>query len=110
MWAANASECANEQARFWDYHDRLVAEAIAGRSVFNQTNLKKYATELGLDANKFNTCADTLKFASTIQADIAEGTRLGINSTPSFFINNAPFRPRALDYAEFARAFDALGK
>lgn len=110
LYAANASECANEQGKFWEYHDKLVAEAITGRSQFNPTNLKKYATELGLDANKFNACVDTLKFASAIQADIAEGTRMGINSTPSFFVNGSPLRARSLEFSEFARVFDSISK
>ncbi|HTP02525.1 MAG TPA: DsbA family protein [Anaerolineales bacterium] len=82
MPAAEAAQCANEQGKFWDFHDKLFASENLSDDVY-----KQYAQELGLDMNKFNECASTHKYAKNIQADSDFATNLGINSTPTFFIN-----------------------
>jgi protein-disulfide isomerase len=81
--AAEAGQCAREQGKFWDYHDRLFANQQALQPEF----LKKYATELGLDATKFNACLDTAKYAERVQEQMGVGNSLGVSSTPSVFIN-----------------------
>lgn len=69
-WAANAAECANEQGKFWEYHDKLFAE-WRGENVgaYSKANLKKYAADLKLDTAKFNQCIDADKYACLIQAE-----------------------------------------
>lgn len=110
-WSAYAAECANEQGKFWEYHDKLFS-VWAGENVgtYSKANLKRYAAELGLDISTFNQCLDTDKTAPIIQKDIAEATRLAVNATPTFFINNQLLTLRSLDYSEFARAIDSIAK
>ena len=81
--AAEAGQCANEQGKFWPYHDRL----FANQQRLTAADLKKHAVELGLDAARFNTCLDSHKYASVVDADIAMGNDAGVNGTPAFFIN-----------------------
>ena len=81
--AAEAGQCAREQGKFWEYHDRLFANQQALQPEF----LKKYAMELGLDAAKFNACLDTAKYAERVQEQMGVGNSLGVGSTPSVFIN-----------------------
>jgi len=88
-WAAEASECAAEQGRFWEYHDRLFAsQGSAG--VFGKDNLKKFAADLRLDTTKFNTCLDSGKFASLVDKETTNLQSLGVESTPTFLINGQP--------------------
>ncbi|MCI0475384.1 MAG: DsbA family protein [Anaerolineales bacterium] len=110
LWAANAIECAGEQNRFWDYHDKIAAESPGGRNSLTKANLKKFAADIQLDVAKFNACLDSSKYASVVQADIAEAQRLGINSTPTFILNGRRMNIASLDFSEFARTFDTLLK
>jgi protein-disulfide isomerase len=84
--AAEASACANEQGRFWDYHDRL----FANQSKLTGPELKQHAADLGLDAAKFNACVDSRKFQKDVDADLDTAQLLGVSGTPHFFINGRP--------------------
>jgi protein-disulfide isomerase len=81
--AAEAGQCAREQGKFWEYHDRLFANQQALEPEF----LKKYAADAGLDAAKFNTCLDTAQYGDRVQEQMGIGTGLGVGSTPTVFIN-----------------------
>ena len=81
--AAEASHCAGEQGKYWEYHDVLFANSTA----LDVANLKKYATDLKLDGNQFSTCLDSGKYAAEIAKDTAEGAQAGVTGTPAFFIN-----------------------
>jgi protein-disulfide isomerase len=81
--AAEASQCAAEQEKFWQYHDRL----FANQSRLSSADLKQHAAELGLDAAKFNACVDTRKYKTQVEADLQDGEQAGVNGTPAFFIN-----------------------
>jgi len=88
QWAAEAAECAHEQGRFWEYHDKLFANQRGeNQGAFSKENLKRFAAELGLDAKVFNMCLDSGKYAEEVQDDHEEGQRLGVRGTPAFFIN-----------------------
>jgi protein-disulfide isomerase len=82
MPAAEAGQCANEQGKFWAYHDKLFGGEDLSDDIY-----KQYAQEVGLDMTKFNDCVTTHKYAKQIQADSDFATNLGINSTPTFFVN-----------------------
>jgi protein-disulfide isomerase len=87
IWAAEASECANEQARFWDYHDKLFEEqAGENQGAFSRDNLKRFAAELGLDSAQFSECLDSGKYESQVRDEFGEAQRRGINSTPSILV------------------------
>ncbi len=81
--AAAASMAANDQGKFWEMHDKL----FANQQALDRPSLERYASELGLDMGKFKAALDSNKFDAYITADSAEGTRVGANGTPTFFIN-----------------------
>ncbi len=110
-WAAYAAECANEQGKFWEYHDKLFTE-WRGEYVgtYTKANLKKFAADLGLDTAKFNSCVDTDKTKPIIDKDVEDARRLGIQGTPTFLVNGRQLNVRSIDFSEFARTFDSLLK
>ena len=81
--AAEAGQCANEQGKFWPYHDRL----FANQQRLTVPDLKQHAVEVGLDPARFNACVDSHKYAAVVEADIKMGNDAGVNGTPAFFIN-----------------------
>jgi protein-disulfide isomerase len=81
--AAEASQCAAEQGKFWPYHDRLFANPAR----LGAADLKQHAVELGLDASKFNACVDARKYKAQVDADTQAGQEAGVNGTPAFFVN-----------------------
>lgn len=81
--AALASECADDQGKFWEMHDKLYLNQPA----FSKEQLKGYARELGLSATVFNDCFDTQKHLSEIQADTAAGVQAGARGTPTWIVN-----------------------
>lgn len=80
---AEASECADEQGKFWEYHDML----FANQQTLEDANLKQYAKDLGLDTTRFNDCLDSGKMTSEVESDIRDGRNYGVQGTPAFFIN-----------------------
>jgi len=81
--AAEAAECAGEQGKYWEMHDKLFESGVAGGvSVF-----KTYAQQLGLDTGKFNSCLDSGAMAAEVQKDMADGAAAGIQGTPGFLVN-----------------------
>lgn len=81
--AAQASFCAGEQGKFWEYHDLLFdrSEDLSVQA------LDKYAEELGLKADQFKTCLDSDTSRTAITKDIQEGKEAGVSATPTFVIN-----------------------
>ena len=85
--AANASLCAREQNKFWEYHDKLFAsQSGENQGGFSLDNLKKFAADLGLNTSQFSSCLDANKYNAEVLADAAEANANGFNSTPSFAI------------------------
>ena len=82
--AAEASECADDQGRFWDYHDLL----WTNQQDLDVASLKAYAGELGLDTATFDDCLESGKNAQEVQKDYSDGVSYGVQGTPSFFIND----------------------
>lgn len=82
--AAEAGECAQEQDKFWEMHDKI----FINRSDMSVTALKRYAAEIGMDAATFSTCLDNGEFASEVQDDFSDGIAAGVDGTPTFFIND----------------------
>lgn len=84
--AAEAAECAGEQNKYYEYHDKL----FKNQKALEIADLKKYAKEIGLNTNNFNDCLDSNKMESEVQKDLEDGQNLGIQGTPAFFINGNP--------------------
>jgi protein-disulfide isomerase len=86
--AANASMCAAEQNRFWDYHEILFANWNGeNQGAFANKRLVAMAQALNLDMDAFNQCFDANTYEEEINADLALGQQYGVNSTPSIFVN-----------------------
>ena len=81
--AAEAAECAEEQGRFWEYHDLLFQHTPA----LAIENLTAYATEAGLDTERFQDCPESGRKADVVAEDLEEGLSYGVTGTPAFFIN-----------------------
>jgi protein-disulfide isomerase len=81
--AGEAAECADDQDKFWEMHDILFENGVAGGS----DTFKGYAADLGLDTDAFDECLDSGKYADEVQKDLADGSALGVSGTPAFFIN-----------------------
>ena len=81
--AHEAARCANEQGKFWPYHDKL----FAGPSTSSPELFKGLAKDVGLDTVAFETCLGSGKYEAAIKQDIEDGTRAGVSGTPAFFIN-----------------------
>ena len=82
MPSAIASLCANDQNAYWDYHEKLFSSEVLTRETFIQ-----YATDLSLNVEEFTACLDSGKHDEFISQDMDFALNLGVQSTPTFFIN-----------------------
>ena len=89
QWAAEATRCANDQGKFWEYHDKIFTERFSKNdtSVYEKASLKQYAKDLGLDTNLFNACLDSGKYTQAVKDATKAGFAKGINGTPTTIIN-----------------------
>lgn len=84
--AAQAANCAGHQGAYWDFHDALfTGDAPLGRETYDT-----YAAQLGLDVEALNACIDEGGEAAEVEADARAAADLGVNGTPTFFINGIP--------------------
>jgi len=81
--AAEASRCAGEQGRYWDYHDLLFTPPQKN----TREELSQDARTLKLDEARFDACLTSGRFRQQIDFDVMQGSRAGVVSTPGFFIN-----------------------
>ena len=92
--AANASLCAAEQDRFWDYHDILFANwSSENLGSFSDKRLLAYGESLDLDMEAFTTCFEENRYQDQIQADLASGQAANIQGTPSVLVNGELVKP-----------------
>ncbi len=80
-----ASLCANDQNAYWDYHEKLFSSDALGEETYIQ-----YATDLGLNVEEFTACLSSGKHDDFIEQDMAFSSDLGVQSTPTFFVNGIP--------------------
>lgn len=99
--AAEAAECAGEQDKYYEMHDKLFEEGVAGGVVA----FKQYAVDLGLDTTAFNECLDSGAMASEVQEDMRAGINEGIQGTPGFIINGE-FVSGAQPYSVFKQVIE----
>jgi protein-disulfide isomerase len=88
--AAVAANCAGAQDKYWQYHDKVFREQYnKGDDLvrFKDADLKKWAKDLNLDAAAFNACVDSGRYSDEVAKDMADGDGIGIQGTPTFFIN-----------------------
>ncbi|MGH9862505.1 MAG: thioredoxin domain-containing protein [Candidatus Acidiferrales bacterium] len=85
--AAEAARCATAQDKFWPYHDLLYSNSPKT----DPEQLKAYARQVGLNMGAFEQCVSRETYKEAVQKDIDLGLELGLNGTPSFFINGRLF-------------------
>ncbi|UVT20567.1 MAG: DsbA family protein [Nitrospira sp.] len=101
--AAQAAQCAAEQNRFWEYHDALFTRpaSVVG------WNFSALAEELGLHQTSFDACMKENRYRDEVLKDLREGLKLGVTSTPTFFINGRPLIG-ARPLSDFQAMIDSL--
>lgn len=88
MTAHRAAEASAKQNKFWEMYTILYSrQQVWSNSKNAMQNMEDYATEIGLNVEQFKTDFQSSEVNAVINADIAEGNKLGVNSTPTFFIN-----------------------
>ncbi len=102
--AAEASECAAEQGKFWEMHDKIFEANLAGE--MSVAKWKEVAKKLGLNTSKFNDCLDSGKYASKISQQMNEGSAAGVEGTPATFVNGE-LVSGALPYDQFKQIIDS---
>ncbi len=78
---------ANAQGKFWEYHDVLFQNTKA----LARTDLENYASQLGLDMDKFNEALDSGTYKERVQEDMALGQGAGVRGTPSIYVNGRKY-------------------
>jgi protein-disulfide isomerase len=82
--AAVAARAAQAQGKFWEYHDLLYDSQFSG---YSDENLMALAKEAGLDTQRFESDYEDARYEPSVRADFQKGLDLGVNGTPTFFIN-----------------------
>ncbi|HZH90325.1 MAG TPA: thioredoxin domain-containing protein [Pyrinomonadaceae bacterium] len=91
--AAEAAEAARAQGKYWEY----AALLFTNQTALGVDKLKEYATRVGLDRQKFDAALDSGQMADKVQRDLLDGIRLGVGSTPSFFVNGRIAKDRSYE-------------
>ena len=99
--AAEAAHCADELGKFWEMHDRLFSKG----GPLTDADLYRFASQAGLDHDKFDQCLTSGKYKEAWKVGQDEGNRVGVTSTPSFFINGRMI-VGALGYDAFSKIID----
>ncbi len=115
---AEAARCAGDEGKYWEMHDKIFNEQdkFGQGTVSNLTvdDVKKWSQDIGLDATQFNSCLDSGKYTSAVQANFNEGAAVGVSGTPSFVIGKADGTGQlivgAQPYSVFKSAIDGLLK
>ncbi|MFZ6030340.1 MAG: DsbA family protein [Chloroflexota bacterium] len=107
--AANASFCADEQERFWDYHDILFANWNGeNEGAFADARLSAFAKTLGMDVPAFEACLAENRYQARVDEDLQAGLAMGVNGTPSVFVNGVIVKPGYVpSYEDMVAAIEA---
>jgi protein-disulfide isomerase len=106
--AAEAAQCAGEQGKYWEMHDRL----FKNQSALDAKELAGHATVLGLDGPKFQQCLDSGKHTATARKSIEEGQKYNVKGTPAFFLGLSdpkdPSKLKAVTFISGAQPFNVF--
>lgn len=107
--AANAAMCANDQGKFWQYHEVLFANwSGENLGTFNDGRLIEFANALDLDMDAFESCFNENRYSDEIEADFNDGVSKGVSGTPSVFVNGQIINPGFVpSFDEIAAAVEA---
>lgn len=101
--AAEASECAGDQGKFWEYTDQL----FANQQSLSLSSLSSFAETVGLNVNEFDACLSSGKYALKVETDLQEGVSMGVRGTPGSFINGQTI-PGAVPFEQMQAAIEKL--
>lgn len=105
--ASHAAACADDQGKFWEMHDAIFREQPNWSPERNpKGTFERLAREIGLDVAAWETCYDERRHQRRIAANLAEGERRGVNSTPTFFIGGRKI-PGVLNYDQIRAWVDS---
>jgi protein-disulfide isomerase len=109
---SSVAACANEQGKFWDFHqlahNNLEAWGNTNGAELIKTLTQLSSTQLGLKANDLNTCISSNRHAARLNTDIELSRRFGVTGTPSFVINGY-FFSGALPFEVYQKIFESFG-
>lgn len=90
--AADAAECANDQGKFWDFHNYMYQHQPdeSDTSMFNTDSLTTIAGQLGMNTDTFSNCLNNKTDDAKAAADMADGQKAGVNGTPTIFVDGIP--------------------
>jgi protein-disulfide isomerase len=100
-----AARCANEQGKFWDFHNLVFSQYGNTQGEYNKENLKKLGLELKLNTDKYNMCVENDKYMQAMRDAITYAQGVGANGTPASFINGK-LVSGAQPYTEFKKVID----
>ncbi len=106
--SAEAAECADEQGKFWEFHDLLFTKQNDWANLTNDQAKGKfgeYAGTVGLNVSNFNSCVNSGKYTEEVKKDEADGNKYGVTGTPTIFINGMKL-VGAQPYSEFKQVID----
>jgi len=101
--AAEASECASEQGKFWEYADEL----YANQSKISPDYFGQLARSLNLDASQFDNCLESGKYADVVKQNETEAQSVGVTGTPGIYVNDILIKG-AVPYDSFKQVIDSL--
>jgi protein-disulfide isomerase len=107
--AAEASECANEQGKFWEYHDLLFKEQDTWSPLTDTEAISSfvdYAGQVGANADQFRSCIENEKYKANVDEDTAIAGEIQVDATPTLFINGTRL-VGAVPFADLERAIEA---
>jgi len=105
--AAEAGECANDQGKFWQFHDYMYQNQPdeSDTSMYTDANLTQIAGNLGMDTSQFSSCLTSKTASDEVAKDLSEGQAAGVSGTPTTFINGVPV-VGAVPYSQIKTAID----
>lgn len=107
--SAQASECAHEQGKYWEMHDKMFSEQDKqgeGTVTYGENELKKWAKEIGLNTNQFNQCLSSGKYKAEVDKDFQDGNAAGVTGTPTVYVNGKKI-VGAQEFSVFKQAIEA---
>ena len=100
---ALAGNCAYEQGKFWQFHDKL----FQAKDDVVVSNLSQYAMQVGINIKQFNNCLTSEKYKKEVFNDIADAQALGVKGTPTWFVNGYKFSG-AVSLEQFKEIIDGV--
>ncbi len=106
--AARAAEAAGMQGKFWEMHNKIYENQAQWENASNPVSIfEGYADSIGLNKEKFATDYKNSEVSATISADLKAGRELGVDSTPTFFLNGQKLDPNPSGFEQFKELIDA---